>query len=202
MERKGFGMQFVQLICAAVFLASASATAAGAADDSADIYLLQVVVGDKFSAYSGEGPATAPPSKAIVDDKNMVSFVTVEGADGKPYSYVAKDAKPGAEDATLLHVRLQIANQSATDRSFKLLDIGLRTPGAKMVGLGQGPVAFLKDDASMKLVEEEDKPVVVKLGEKKTVSYIFEIPKTSTSWVLTYKGADLAELKGRETRDG
>jgi hypothetical protein len=198
MKRKGFWMRFGQWICAAVLLASA--TVASAADYSPDILLLQVVLGDKFSAYTGTGPATAPPSKAIVDDKNMVSHVTVESADGKPYSYIARDAKPGSEDATLLHVRLQIANQSTTDRSFKLLDIGLRTAGAKMVGLGQGPVAFMKDDASMKLVQQEDKPLVVKPGEKKNVSYIFEIPKTSTSWVLTYKGEALADLKGREIK--
>lgn len=183
----------------AALLAVAAPAPCAASAPAPHITVQQVVTGEKFSAYTGEGPAIATPDKAILD-KAMLSYVEIKTKAGRPYAYIAKDIKPEGKDATLVHARLLVTNPGhEKDLPFDLLDVGLRTKDAKRIGLGEGPIAFVKDKEALQLVEKEGSLVSVPPGQSKQVTFVFEVPKDSTSWMLTYEGKDVADLKEKAT---
>jgi hypothetical protein len=151
------------------------------------IVVRQVVSGEKFAGYVGDGPATAL-RKGRSSARRWFPTSSSRGADGKPSSYVAKDITTDVKGAMLLGVRVEVTNGSDKDQPFDLLDLGLRGKGVKTIGLGEGPVAFVKDAKGLKLVKKVGKPSQLPPGKPTMFTYIFEVPKGSSTWNSPTRG--------------
>lgn len=169
-----------------------------------------VLAGKKFSVYigSGPGPAIKPPylggfvqpDLVAVQGGRISSAIMMVAEDGENYGYYAGTVEATNADIVVLQVQCDVRNLSQRDQPFRPLDIGISVSKrykGYFRGVGVGEIAFGKEEAVWDKVRKS-KPEIILPGESDLYTYIFLVSKDSPYWTLTYKGRNVAELKGTE----
>jgi hypothetical protein len=158
-----------------------------------EVAIRSAIAGEQFSAWVGPGPATVPPPRAVEGD-HMSAILSIEADDGKTYGYMAKEVRAKRPRAIMLEVSADVTNPADKEQPFRLLDVSVGGEDVVLAGAGSGRIAFVKGKDVWKKIAKTQKPEMIPPGETRKYTYLFELPKADSSWMITYAGEPVAKV--------
>jgi hypothetical protein len=140
------------------------------------------------TAYLGGGATIEPPPKVPGTGGGVPVFSMQREKSGDVSSQQAGEIT-AKEGTSLLIVHLEVNNPSTTTQDFRPLEISIVDPTCKLTGLGAGSIPFAKQDADWEKVRKAE-PESIPSGKTWKYTYVFSVPKDSSSWNLAYKGTE------------